>query len=137
MTSIVVNLPNILFCFGLALIPLVPLDAQSDQCLARSITVTVVADDGKPVENLRAADFRASLRGNTVKIVHADFNKNPRRVVVMLDVSDSVTRPTGVWPSVLATARDFVRIVPPYVSVAVMISRAVRASSQILMKAGR
>lgn len=109
-----------LFYAGFFFSSMFPLLAQ-DQCLVRSITVTVTADDGKPIDNLGATDFRASLRGNSIDVVRADYERNPRRLVVMLDVSPSVTGGLGDWTPVLAAARDMVASLPSHVSVAAMI----------------
>ena len=54
-------------------------------------------------------------------MVHANYERNPRRLVVLLDVNPSVTGGLGDWKPVLAAARDMLASLPSHVSVARMI----------------
>ena len=99
----------------------IPLAAQPDTCLIRNITVNVDGPDGLPVTNLQASDFRGTLRGNAIEVVRATYEKSPRRLLILLDVSKSMTRSPGEWSATLGMLEEFVAGAPSNVSVGVMI----------------
>jgi hypothetical protein len=82
--------------------------------------VTVIDRDGNPVRGLNAADFRAEFRGKPVQIESAMLDTRPRRVVLVLDASGSMTDPL-VWDAVKVQAADFVRRALPKLSIALII----------------
>lgn len=108
---------SIWLCF----IGLIPLYAQQNQCFSRSIAVNVEATDGTPITNLQAADFRATLARDSVTVANAVYEQGPRRVLILLDVSDSMTDPIGEWDAVLATVKDVTAAFPAHTSPALMI----------------
>ena len=68
-----------------------PLWGQDGACLQRVVVVNVVDEEGNPVKGLTAADFRGKFRGKPVKIVSVEPASDAPRIVVLLDVSDSMT----------------------------------------------
>jgi uncharacterized protein with von Willebrand factor type A (vWA) domain len=67
-----------------------PLRAQNAPCLRRSVVANVVDEKGNPVPGLTAADFAGRFHGKPVKILSATFDQQPRRIVILLDTSDSM-----------------------------------------------
>ena len=103
-----------------ALVPTLPLLGQTPECLERTVTVSVMGSDGRPVHGLLAKDFRPSLRGNTVVAAHITEDMSAHRVVLLLDVSESVTGPPGEWNSVVTLAASLVQRLPSQMPLAIM-----------------
>ena len=59
--------------------------------LRRTLAVNVLDAQGNLVRGLTAADFRASFRGQPVKILSFDRTTGSRRIVILLDISGSMT----------------------------------------------
>lgn len=62
----------------------------SPSCLQRVVVVSVVDKEGNPVSGLTAEDFRGEFRGQPVKIVAVEPESDAPRIVLLLDVSDSM-----------------------------------------------
>jgi hypothetical protein len=71
----------------------VPLIAQE----RRTVAVNVVDEQGRQVTGLKAENFRGKFRGQAVKIVSAEWDAGPRRIVVLLDMSESMDGVPGKW----------------------------------------
>jgi hypothetical protein len=98
-----------------------PITAQADTCLVRTIAVNVEGLDRLPVSNLQTSDFEATVRGNTIDVARATYEKTPRRLLILLDVSNSMTAPIGEWDAVLGTVIEFAKALPAHISPGVMI----------------
>ena len=73
----------------------------------RVFAVSVLDSSGKPLEGLRAADFRAEYRGQPVKILSVEPNTEPRRIAILLDTSKSMDY-GGAWELAWTVAEDLV-----------------------------
>ena len=74
----------------------VALDARAQVCtpdapLRRTLAVNVLDKQGNLVRGLTAADFRGEFRGHPVKILSLTRTTGSRRIVILLDVSGSMT----------------------------------------------
>jgi Mg-chelatase subunit ChlD len=56
----------------------------------RVVAVNVVDEEGRQVTGLKAENFRGKYRGQEVRVVSAEWDTGPRRVVILLDQSDSM-----------------------------------------------
>jgi uncharacterized protein with von Willebrand factor type A (vWA) domain len=56
----------------------------------QAIPVTIVSLNGARVPELTSANFVASYKGKAVQVVSASIDKSGRRIVLLLDVSDSM-----------------------------------------------
>lgn len=65
--------------------------AQTDRCLDRTIPAYVYTDRGDAVIPLTAANFKASIRGKPILVTDASYDSGPRRIVILIDVSGSMT----------------------------------------------
>ncbi len=63
----------------------------------RVVAVNVVDEQGQPVTGLRAENFRGKFRGEAVKIVSAEWDARPKRIVILLDMSESMDGTPGKW----------------------------------------
>ncbi|MCI0659216.1 MAG: VWA domain-containing protein, partial [Acidobacteria bacterium] len=79
--------------------PGTPQDKQDKQGKQerRVIAVGVVDEKGEQVAGLRAENFRGKYRGQPVKIISAERDAGPRRIVIVLDVSESMDGAPGKW----------------------------------------
>lgn len=84
----------------------------------RVIPDSVLDRDGKFVAGLTAANFRGEFRGQPVKILSAELDTNPRRIVLLVDVSRSMENPREKWDLAWAAAEDAVSSLAPTNSVA-------------------
>lgn len=69
--------------------------AQDGDCLRRTVLVNAVDKFGAPIVGLTAADFRAELRANPIRIVSVAETVRPGRIVLLLDSSGSMIGETG------------------------------------------
>ena len=85
------------------------LPAQEPPCSQRTVLATVIDREGNPIRGLTAADFRGEFRGHTVQIISATLDTRPRRIVVLVDASGSMTEadPRGKWDAAKMIALDF------------------------------
>jgi acyl-CoA synthetase (NDP forming) len=65
--------------------------AQEPPCSQRTVLATVIDKPGNPVRGLSAANFRGEFRGHTVQIISATLDTRPRRIVLLVDASGSMT----------------------------------------------
>jgi len=65
--------------------------AQTDPCLDRTIPVNVYTERGEAFTPPTAASFQASMGGKPVRVTSVTLDTGPRRVVILLDVSGSMT----------------------------------------------
>ncbi|MGH9891142.1 MAG: VWA domain-containing protein, partial [bacterium] len=63
----------------------------------RVVAVGVVDERGEPVAGLAAENFRGKYRGKAVKVISAEREAGPRRIVVLLDMSESMDGAPGKW----------------------------------------
>ena len=71
------------------LVSVSPLLAQTDPCLRRSLTVSVVDNQGEIVSGLTAENFQASVHGQSIKILSVTQGSAPR-VVIVFDASGTM-----------------------------------------------
>jgi len=71
-----------------------------------SVVVNVFDTRGNAIRNLTKENFRVRLNGKPVAVVDAQYNLAPRRIVVLLDMSGSMTGEEG--PEKWQIARDAV-----------------------------
>ncbi|MBI2957014.1 MAG: VWA domain-containing protein [Acidobacteria bacterium] len=90
--------------------------------LRRVIPVNVLDRDSNQVTGLTAADFRGKYRGHPVKILSATWDTRPRRIVLVLDVSESMVRWSPArWATARAAARDILSRAPAEYEVALIL----------------
>jgi von Willebrand factor type A domain len=112
-------LRTITLILGAAFVIGIPAQGQTDSCLDRTVTVSVADKDGLHVTGLKPSDFKAHMWGGNLRVASATQDTKPRRMVLLLDTSDSVTAPTGEWKNVLAVAKEIVTLMPSHVSIAI------------------
>ena len=85
------------------------LPAQEPPCSQRTVLATVIDREGNPVRGLTAANFRGEFRGHPVQIVSATLDTRPRRIVVLVDASGSMTEADSrkKWDTAKMIALDF------------------------------
>jgi hypothetical protein len=84
--------------------------AQETPCSRRVLSVYVQDSQGSPIAGLVPADFEAKVHGNPVKILSVAPDTRPHRLVLIVDVSDSMYRMMGEpprWRWEFALARHF------------------------------
>ena len=97
-------------------------ETQTDRCLHRTVPVTVLDPAGRFVTNLSVADFEAKFRGKPVQILGLTRDTNPRRVLILLDVSGSMlTTERHKWQMTLEVVGDAVAHLPAETRVALSI----------------
>jgi Mg-chelatase subunit ChlD len=83
----------------------------------RQVTVLVNALDerGVPIRGLRQDDFRAKSQGHEIQLVRLSFAEGPRRIVVLLDISGSMSgeRDNGRWDAARGAALEFASSASP------------------------
>jgi hypothetical protein len=75
--------------FILGLLSVLPTGAQMDNCQHRTVTVSLSTTDGSPAPPLESARFVGVYRNKPIKVTSAILNREPTRVVLLLDVSGS------------------------------------------------
>ncbi len=89
------------------------LAAVGHPCNDRTVAVNVYNRAGLQVLGLQAANFRAELRGKPVTIASAVFDTGPRRVLIVLDASESMEKK---WKLELRVADRLLASAPPQVT---------------------
>jgi len=83
----------------------------------RQVTVVVNALDerGIPIRGLRQDNFRAKSQGHEIQLVSLSFAEGPRRIVVLLDSSGSMSgeRDNGRWNAARGAAVEFANSASP------------------------
>lgn len=67
------------------------LHSQEDACLRRTIELSLVNSKGQIINDLNPSEFAAIYRGKPVRILSIAQDHGPRRVVILLDASGSMT----------------------------------------------
>jgi VWA domain-containing protein len=80
--------------------------AQADPCQQRTVIASVVNDQALPVQGLTADNFSAQIKGKPVKILSAQLDEHPHRVVVVLDSSGSMFEAERKWKMAILLASD-------------------------------
>jgi hypothetical protein len=88
-----------------------PLFAQSDPCLQRSVTVSVVDNQGEMVPGLTAKNFQASIRREPIKILSVTQSNTPR-VVIVLDASKTMLGEKSEWEFSIDSAKELSNALP-------------------------
>jgi hypothetical protein len=95
--------------------------SQTDSCSRRIVPVSVLTADGKSVTGLQTINFEAWLRGTPVQVVSVKpYDKSPR-IVIVIDVSASMTAESEIWPLYVGMADHLVTNLPPGASVALVV----------------
>jgi hypothetical protein len=104
------------------LVSALPTPAQNESCLRRIVPVTVMGSAGRPIFDVVPADFQARFRGKPVKILSIVPDKRPRRIVILLDTSGSMSgEPRGrKWEIARAIAAHLVDANLPNTSLALL-----------------
>ncbi len=98
----------------------IALQAGEGPCPDRTVAVSVTSQDGHVAEGLTSANFRAELRGKPVDVVSAAYDLGPRRLVILLDISRSMTDEPNKWEPALIVAQDLATSAPPSISLALL-----------------
>lgn len=93
--------------------------AQSGSCLDRAIPAYVFAKRERAVAAPRTAGFKASVNGKRIVVIHATYNDRPRRIVILIDVSGSMSEP-GKLKYGLVFARDLISLASPQTPLALL-----------------
>lgn len=96
------------------------LRAEEGSCLRRTMAVNVHDEEGNRVSGLTPADFRGTFRGQAVRILSVEVDHAPRRIVVLLDISGSMTD-RNKWEVARTMAEDIVLFAPVENSVALIV----------------
>jgi hypothetical protein len=88
----------------------------------RSIIVTVIDSHGNPIRDLSRENFAALIDGKRAPVIDARYTNTQRRIVVLLDVSLSMTGKEngGKWPIVRDAIQDLISQTPTDVPIAVV-----------------
>jgi von Willebrand factor type A domain len=86
---------RLIICFTL---PSAPQTAPKPPSLP--LLVNVLDKDANPVKNLTASNFQVRLKGHQLPVLDAAYNAAPRRIVVLLDMSGSMSEGSEnkKWP---------------------------------------
>ncbi len=93
------------------------LRAQEGPCTRRTVAVGVVDREWNLVRGLGAANFRANLHGQEVKILSAAIDTSPRHIVLLLDASGSMMGSDQGWKTEMAVAESLIKLAPPQASI--------------------
>ncbi len=92
-----------------------------DAPLRRTLPVNVLDGQGNLVRGLTAADFRASFRGQSVKVLSLDRTTGSRRIVILLDIKDSITWHGRAWALAREAAKRMAAGIPSQDSLALVL----------------
>lgn len=115
----VTKLPRYILIAVLVVGFLTQVPAQTDPCLDRTIPANVYAKGGDAVTNLAAANFKASIKGKPILVTAASYDRGPRRIVILIDVSGSMTE-RGRLKWGLEFAQDLISSAPSQDSLALL-----------------
>jgi hypothetical protein len=104
------NLPRVAAISLAVIASVAPAGGQSGNCLERIIPLSIVSKDGSPLPNIGPSTFTGSTQGGAVKINSVILDLQPRRVLLLLDVSGSFDRMSD-WHT--DTALDLLDHIPP------------------------
>ena len=91
----------VLIAVLLAAVGGLPAQESAQTSLRRTIPITVLDRQGKPVGGLATQNLRGEFNGQPVRIVSVKWDARPRRIVVLLDASDSM-----LWSEKWTLARN-------------------------------
>ncbi|MSO18911.1 MAG: hypothetical protein EXQ56_00355 [Acidobacteria bacterium] len=80
-----------------------------ESCLQQSVPVGVIDSRGELVAGLDISSFRGEFRGKPVEIKSAMIDHQPRRILMLLDVSGSITLDHEIWNFAVQAAADAIR----------------------------
>jgi hypothetical protein len=83
---------------------------QQDECLQRAVVMNVITRDGQIATSLDPSQFLAFLRHKPVPVLEVMENRRPRRVLILLDASESM-KPTHKFTFDVAT--ELLTLLPP------------------------
>jgi hypothetical protein len=90
--------------------------AQDDSCLRRTIPISVIkkTKTGSPTTGLVPGDLHAVFQGKPVQVLSVTQDVGPRRIIILLDASDSMlgTEREAKWHLALSAATKVVTISP-------------------------
>jgi hypothetical protein len=96
-------------CCALIVFAGAALQAQTaDTCQTRNVVVNVRDKSGKLIVGLPPEAFRVTLHGQTLKVLSSKVEIAPRRVVLVLDASGSMTGDQGSWYFARVVAQNMV-----------------------------
>ena len=107
----------LLFLAGLA--PELPAQEASSQRL--TVAVNVVDSGGNVVRGLTTTNFSGKIGPKDVKIVSVTLDNQPRRIVILLDVSGSMTGSRSRWNLAYRAAWDIIALAPAESSLALLV----------------
>jgi hypothetical protein len=87
-----------------------PAWGQSDNCLERTIPLSIISRDGSQLPSVNLQLFNASIRGKPVEINSVAPDQSPRRILILVDVSASFIA-RSAWS--LGVAADLLDRIPP------------------------
>jgi hypothetical protein len=109
----------LLFLF---LLPGFAQQALESQPSTRPIVANVVDAKGKAVRNLTKQNFHVRINGKPAVVLDARYSLSPRRIVVLLDMSGSMTgeKANGKWRIAREAVDDLLAETPGDVSIAML-----------------
>src|SRR5258708_40086049 len=82
-------------------------NAETNDCLRRSVSVSVLDRDGRPVTDLSAQQLHAELNGKTIEIISLPVERQSRRIAILLDASGSMRGQEGMrWKLAVGVAEQ-------------------------------
>lgn len=115
---------KLLLSTAIVLTLLVPSLAQQDPNSplgTRSVLANVLDARGNAVRDLNKEDFRVSVNGRRIPVFDARYSLAPRRIVVLLDMSGSMTEPASKkWQIAQQATDDVLTQTPRDVPVALL-----------------
>jgi len=106
---------------AIAIVVLIPLALAAQRTITRSIFVSALDGAGRPVLDLRPADFEVTESGAKREVTSATLGNAPMRIVLMVDSSGPVAPMINTFKKALAV---FVDTLPPQHEVAFISSGA-------------
>lgn len=89
-------------------------------CITRTVPVTVATRAGDSVRDLRETDFRAEIGGIPLAIPAVTYDDGPRRAVLLVDTSSSITQQRNEWETTIGVAKQFAESAPDSVNIALL-----------------
>ncbi|MGH9731333.1 MAG: vWA domain-containing protein [Candidatus Acidiferrales bacterium] len=124
---VLINTPNMLISQGsngfallFCLLSALPCTTNAQQPETRVMPATVVTTDGKALTSLQSQNVR--IHNRDVRLMSFSLDTSPRRIVLLLDISDSMTISNGnvtLWDAAVHTAGLFLDRVPETDSISV------------------
>jgi len=96
----------------LACILAAPVYGQDSPCAIREIPINVTDPAGVIVTDLNPATFLAKVHGKPVQVLSVARDSRPRRIVILLDASSSMTIEPIKWAMALRTATELLNAAP-------------------------